>query len=159
MKLQRANSPGKSFERGQTFLVIAIFIAVFVLVMLGVAADYTQVWAHRQMAQGAADAACQAGAADLFLQAEDPSVSGTNGVGSFGWIGGATTSASGGGGLVEMTGSVTRDISFYKQDSQPNQWTQIGNTDHVPWVDAWFDFNNGAWDNQTAHPNTKFLDN
>ena len=87
MKLQRANPPGKSCERGQTFLVIAIFIAAFVLVMLGVAADYTQVWAHRQMAQGAADAACQAGAADLFLQAEDPSVSGTNGVGSFGWIG------------------------------------------------------------------------
>src|SRR5438874_11545212 len=87
MKLQRANSPGKSCERGQTFLVIAIFIAVFVLVMLGVAADYTQVWAHRQMAQGAADAACQAGAADLFLQAIDPASTGKNGIGSFSWIG------------------------------------------------------------------------
>src|SRR5438105_14988021 len=87
MKLQRANPPGKSCERGQTFLVIAIFIAAFVLVMLGVAADYTQVWAHRQMAQGAADAACEAAAADLFLDAIDPSASGTGGLQSFSWIG------------------------------------------------------------------------
>src|SRR5437763_6392325 len=87
MKLQRANPPGKSCERGQTFLVIAIFIAAFVLVMLGVAADYTQVWAHRQMAQGAADAACQAGAADLYLQSVNSNASGSNGIGSFSWIG------------------------------------------------------------------------
>src|SRR5438876_11734469 len=87
MKLHRANSPGKSCERGQTFLVIAIFIAVFVLVMLGVAADYSQVWAHRQMAQGAADAACQAGAADLFLKGTDPTAS-TDFPGlDFSWIG------------------------------------------------------------------------
>jgi hypothetical protein len=57
------------------------------MAMLGVATDYTQVWAHRQMAQGAADAACEAGAADLFLNAVDPSSSGQNGLQNFTWIG------------------------------------------------------------------------
>src|SRR5712692_2048187 len=74
-------------QRGQTFLAIVIFIAVFLLAVLGLATDYTQVWAHRQMAQGAADAACQAAAADLFLNAINPSASGQNGLQSFSWIG------------------------------------------------------------------------
>jgi len=74
-------------QRGQTFLVIVVFIAVFLLAVLGLATDYTQVWAHRQMAQGAADAACQAAAADLFLNAISPSSSGQNGLQPFSWIG------------------------------------------------------------------------
>src|SRR6266850_2185374 len=74
-------------QRGQTFLVIVVFIAVFLLAVLGLATDYSQVWAHRQMAQGAADAACQAAAADLFLNAVSPSASGQNGLQSFSWIG------------------------------------------------------------------------
>src|SRR5882724_9282943 len=74
-------------QRGQTFLVIVVFIAVFLLAVLGLATDYTQVWAHRQMAQGAADAACQAAAADLFLNAISPAASGQNGLQSFSWIG------------------------------------------------------------------------
>ena len=53
-------------------MIIAVFIALFLLAVLGLATDYTQVWAHRQMAQGAADAACQAGAADVFLKGTDP---------------------------------------------------------------------------------------
>jgi hypothetical protein len=53
-------------ERGQASLVIIIFLAVFLLGATGLATDYTQIWAHRQMIQGAADAACQAGAADLL---------------------------------------------------------------------------------------------
>jgi len=87
VKIRHANSPHPSSERGQAFLVIVVFIAIFLLVALGIAADYAQVWAHRQMAQGAADAACQAGAADLYLKAIDPAAAGTNGIGSFGWIG------------------------------------------------------------------------
>src|SRR6266436_7001864 len=76
-----------SSQRGQTFLAIVIFIAVFLLGVLGLATDYTQVWAHRQMAQGAADAACQAAAADLFLNAISPAASGQNGLQPFSWIG------------------------------------------------------------------------
>src|ERR1041385_7506385 len=86
MKIYRNNSPHTSSERGQTFLVIVVFIAVFLLVVLGLVADYTQVWTHRQMAQGAADAACQAGAADLYLKALDPAAETTYGI-DLSWIG------------------------------------------------------------------------
>jgi hypothetical protein len=81
-KSQRASS-----RRGQTLIPIMIFVGLFLLAMLGVATDYTQVWAHRQMAQGAADAACEATAADLYLNAIDPSASGQNGLQPFTFIG------------------------------------------------------------------------
>src|SRR5437899_2722275 len=74
-------------QQGQTFLAIVIFIALFLLAVMGLATDYTQVWAHRQMAQGAADAACEAGAADVFLKGTDPTAS-TDFPGlDFSWIG------------------------------------------------------------------------
>jgi len=74
-------------EQGQTLIPIMIMIGLFLLAMLGVAMDYSQLWAHRQMAQAAADAACQAGAADLYLNATDPAASGTGGLGDFSFIG------------------------------------------------------------------------
>ena len=87
MKIHRyQRSRRASSQGGQTLIPIVILIGLFLLAMLGVAADYTQVWAHRQMAQGAADAACEAGAADLYLNAVDPSSSGQNGLQSFSWI-------------------------------------------------------------------------
>src|SRR5262249_21265271 len=76
-------------EQGQALIPIIIMIGLFLLAMLGVAMDYSQIWAHRQMAQAAADASCQAGAADLYLNAVDPSVGGQNGLQSFTWIGSA----------------------------------------------------------------------
>jgi hypothetical protein len=88
MKITRHRSSQKrSSQQGQTLIPIIIFIGLFLMAMLGVAADYTQVWAHRQMAQGAADAACEAGAADLYLNAVDPAASGAGGLQSFSWIG------------------------------------------------------------------------
>ncbi len=79
----RRSSP----QQGQAFLIIVILIAFFLLAVLGLATDYSQVWAHRQMAQGAADAACQAGAADVFLKGTDPTAS-TDFPGlDFSWIG------------------------------------------------------------------------
>src|ERR1700739_2729047 len=79
-------------QQGQAFLVIVILIAFFLLAVLGLATDYTQVWAHRQMAQGAADAACQAGAADVFLKGTDPNASTDfpNPPFDFSWIDGNT---------------------------------------------------------------------
>src|SRR5260370_28978046 len=87
MKRHYAQIRRSSPQRGQVFIAIVIFIAIFLLGVLGLATDYAQVWAHRQMAQGAADAACQAAAADVFLNALNPSASGQNGLQSFGWIG------------------------------------------------------------------------
>lgn len=86
MKLHGRRSLRKH-EQGQTFIPIIVMIGLFLLAILGVAMDYSQIWAHRQMAQAAADAACQAGAADLYLEAVDPSISGTGGLTDFGFIG------------------------------------------------------------------------
>src|SRR2546428_5826603 len=87
MNFHRATSEPWYSQRGQAFLVILILTATLLLVMLGLAADYTQVWAHRQMAQGAADAACEAGVADLFLKGTDPTAN-TDFPGlDFSWIG------------------------------------------------------------------------
>src|ERR1051326_8656280 len=76
-----------SAERGQAFLIIVVFIAFFLLAVVGLSMDYSQIWAHRQMVQGAADAACQAGAADLYLKQYAPALSGTGGLQNFSWIG------------------------------------------------------------------------
>jgi Putative Flp pilus-assembly TadE/G-like len=86
MKIHRSRRSRRK-EAGQTLIPIIIMIGLFLLAMLGVAMDYSQLWAHRQMAQAAADAACQAGAADLYLDAVDPSASDLGGLGDFGWIG------------------------------------------------------------------------
>jgi hypothetical protein len=83
---RRCNSRRASSQRGQTFIPIVIFVGLFLMAMLGVAVDYSQVWAHRQMAQGAADAACEAASANLFLNAVNPSSSGTGGLQPFSWI-------------------------------------------------------------------------
>jgi hypothetical protein len=42
-------------------------LAIFLLGFVGFAVDMTNLWFHRQMAQGAADAACQAGVMNLLI--------------------------------------------------------------------------------------------
>jgi hypothetical protein len=74
-------------QRGQTFLIIAVFISFFLLAVMGLATDYGQVWAHRQIVQAAADAACQAGAADVLLKFQDPTVSSAYPQVNLGWVG------------------------------------------------------------------------
>lgn len=48
-------------------ILVVIAMAIFLIGFVGFAVDMTNMWFHRQMAQGAADAACQAGAMDLLL--------------------------------------------------------------------------------------------
>ena len=79
-------NPRHARQRGQTFLAIAVLIALLLLAILGLTTDYTQVWAHRQMAQAAADAACQAAAADLFLFGTDPTATTDFPGMNFSWI-------------------------------------------------------------------------
>lgn len=71
---------------GQTFLFIVVFVAVFLAGVIGISTDYSQVWARRQMAQAAADAACQAGAADLYINYVNPAAATTYGL-DYSWIG------------------------------------------------------------------------
>jgi len=63
-----ARTPRKlSPESGQTHIFLLLILGIFFLAFLGLAVDFSNLWFHRQMAQGAADAACQAGAMDLLV--------------------------------------------------------------------------------------------
>jgi Putative Flp pilus-assembly TadE/G-like len=53
-------------QAGQTTTIVAMVLGLFLLGMAGLAVDVSNWWFHRQMAQGAADAACTAGVMDLL---------------------------------------------------------------------------------------------
>src|SRR5712672_3111979 len=149
MKRHYAQIRRSSPQRGQVFIAIVIFIAMFLLAALGLATDYTQVWAHRQMAQGAADAACQAAAADLFLNAISPAASGQNGLQPLSWIGSPFDCSTNAGsppcayaalnGYSGSNVSVTFPSSLAGVASLPggfgtvaNPYVKVKITDHVP---------------------------
>ncbi len=54
---------------GQIMVSLLLMLAIFLLAMVGFAVDLTNLWFHRQAAQTAADAACNAGAADMLMVA------------------------------------------------------------------------------------------
>lgn len=53
-------------EDGQSILLVVVAMSVFLIGALGLAIDGAQMYAHRQMAQAAADAAAQAGMMSIF---------------------------------------------------------------------------------------------
>jgi hypothetical protein len=53
-------------ERGQSAIFVVLALGIFLLGFTGLAVDYSNLWFHRQGAQAAADAACQAGAVDML---------------------------------------------------------------------------------------------
>ena len=55
-------------DSGQAALSVALLLSLFLLGVLGLAVDVTNIWFHRQAAAAAADAACQAGAVDMLAQ-------------------------------------------------------------------------------------------
>ena len=72
-------------EAGQTITLVLLGLGLFLLGAVGIAVDVSNWWFHRQMAQGAADAACTAGVMDLLANA-------TNGT-SVGFPGGSPPAA------------------------------------------------------------------
>ncbi len=56
-------------ESGQTTIFMMLALSIFFLAFLGFAVDFSNLWFHRQTAQAAADAACQAGAMDMLANA------------------------------------------------------------------------------------------
>ena len=62
-----AARPGSqdSVECGQIMVSLLLMLSIFLLAMVGFAVDLTNLWFHRQAAQTAADAACQAGTMDM----------------------------------------------------------------------------------------------
>ncbi len=53
-------------EAGQASILVVLMLSLFLLAVLAFAVDYTNIWFQRQQAQSAADAACQAGAMDIY---------------------------------------------------------------------------------------------
>ncbi|MBI1982812.1 MAG: hypothetical protein HYS61_01270, partial [Acidobacteria bacterium] len=68
-KTIRRVPPDRS-DKGQVSIFIVLALALFLLGFIGFAVDMTNLWFHRQMAQGAADAACQAAIMDVLVVAE-----------------------------------------------------------------------------------------
>ncbi len=56
----------KQTEAGQAGIVVVLMLSLFLLAALAFAVDYTNIWFQRQQVQTAADAACQAGAMDIY---------------------------------------------------------------------------------------------
>ncbi|MGC1783249.1 MAG: pilus assembly protein TadG-related protein [Acidobacteriaceae bacterium] len=52
-------------ESGQILVSLLLMMALFLMAIVGFSVDLTNLWFHRQAAQSAADAACQAGALDM----------------------------------------------------------------------------------------------
>jgi hypothetical protein len=69
-----ANRARWAKDRGQITIFVVIAMAIFLLGFVGFAVDMTNLWFHRQMAQGAADAACQAGVMDLLYRTQGTNV-------------------------------------------------------------------------------------
>ena len=63
-------------DDGQVSIFVVQALSLFLLALVGFAVDMTNLWFHRQMAQGAADAVCQAGIMDVLVMAEGGSVPG-----------------------------------------------------------------------------------
>jgi Putative Flp pilus-assembly TadE/G-like len=53
-------------ESGQAAVGLLVILALLLFAGLGLAVDMSNLWSHRQAAQSAADAACQAGAMDML---------------------------------------------------------------------------------------------
>ena len=76
IRLQPLSAPMQP-DAGQSVLSVVLILFFFLLGMLGFAVDLTNVWFHRQAAQAAADAACQAGAMDMLAQTGGESLTST----------------------------------------------------------------------------------
>src|SRR5436309_4871114 len=64
-RTSRAKSWSRS-DNGQVTVFVAVLFTLFLAAFAGFGSDMANLWFHRQSAQGAADAACLAGAVDMF---------------------------------------------------------------------------------------------
>ena len=62
----RSKSLRVRHQTGQASILVVLMLSLFLLAVLAFAVDYTNVWFQRQQLQTAADAACQAGAMDIY---------------------------------------------------------------------------------------------
>lgn len=68
-RVQKISATAHCCEAGQASVLVLLMLSLFLLAILAFAVDYTNIWFQRQQAQTAADAACQAGAMDIYQTA------------------------------------------------------------------------------------------
>jgi hypothetical protein len=64
--IQKLSRGRRRDDRGQVSIFVVLALGIFLLGFVGFAVDMTNLWFHRQMAQTAADASCQAGIIDIL---------------------------------------------------------------------------------------------
>src|SRR5678816_1402173 len=64
----------RSRESGQTITVVLLCLGIFLLGAVGLSVDISNWWLHKQIAQGAADAACTAGVMDMLANTQGNTV-------------------------------------------------------------------------------------
>ena len=64
----------KSRQSGQTVTLVLLCLGLFLLGAVGLSVDISNWWLHKQVAQGAADAACTAGVMDMLANTQGQSV-------------------------------------------------------------------------------------
>jgi hypothetical protein len=72
-RIERRNR--RRADAGQASIVVVLMLSLFLLAALAFAVDYTNIWFQRQQVQTAADAACQAGAMDMYFVAAGQTLS------------------------------------------------------------------------------------
>jgi hypothetical protein len=72
----RMSDYGQSYDRskesGQAIVLIVLGLGIFLLGTTALAVDFTNLWFHREAAQGAADAACAAGVQEMLTNVNNP---------------------------------------------------------------------------------------
>ncbi|MGC2111410.1 MAG: pilus assembly protein TadG-related protein [Candidatus Korobacteraceae bacterium] len=64
--MQTTSLKHRRYEAGQASILVVLMLSLFLLAVLAFAVDYTNIWFERQQVQTAADAACEAGAMDIY---------------------------------------------------------------------------------------------
>src|SRR5438128_1476756 len=70
----RSSRRRRSRQSGQTVTLVLLCLGLFLLAAVGLSVDISNWWLHKQVAQGAADAACTAGVMDLLANASGQAV-------------------------------------------------------------------------------------
>jgi Flp pilus assembly protein TadG len=128
-------------ESGQIMVSLLLMLTIFLLAMVGFAVDLTNLWFHRQAAQTAADAACQAGAMDMAALAAGmalPNMGFTPGTSANCSTGGGTicfyANANGYNGTGLTPGSPSNSVAWSFPSSVPNVTTPPATITSYPFL-------------------------
>ncbi len=114
-------------DDGQASIAVVLMLSLFLLAVLAFAVDYTNIWFQRQQAQTAADAACEAGAMDMYAMVSGvtlPNAGFVSGVGG-------NCNSYGSGGATMCWYANKNGFNGYNNGSATVSWTFPGSVNGV----------------------------